>query len=53
MIGIGKPSQFGREPDVGSGSGDFVGFSPFDTLRKAKKARSVYRLPRALHRTAQ
>jgi hypothetical protein len=52
MIGIGKPSQFSREPDMGSGSGDFVGFSAFGALRKAKKARSAYRLPRALHQTA-
>jgi hypothetical protein len=53
MIGIGKPSQFGREPDMRSGSCDFVGFSAFGALRKAKKARSVRRFAEALHRTAR
>ena len=47
MIGIGKPSQFGRDACVASGSGDFVGFSGFVGLRKAKNTQAALTVQQA------
>ena len=46
MIGIGKPIQFGRDVCVAAGSGDFVGFSGFVGLPKAKNAQAALTLQR-------
>jgi hypothetical protein len=47
MIGIGKPSQFGRDAHAAPGNGDFVGFSGFGGSQKAKNARAAGHSQRA------
>jgi hypothetical protein len=47
MIGIGKPTQFGREVAAAVGSGDFVGFSGFAGAQKARNTRAARRMQQA------
>jgi len=48
MIGIGKPIQFGHDVCMAAGSGDFVGFSGFVGLPKAKNAQAALTLRQAV-----